>query len=135
MSRLRLLLLTASLAAMPLPLLAATPGAVQAEQSPAMPGPDDGLARQHQGGPLASMLTPEQRFAFMQEAREQTREMSPDQRRAWRKDQVGKLMNMSESDRQKFQAGLQARWDALPADRKNRIEQRLAQRNGPPPAQ
>lgn len=135
MSRLRLLLLTASLAAMPLPLLAATPGAVQAEQSPAMPGSDGGFAHQHQGGPLANLLTPEQRFAFMQGAREQTKDMTPDQRRAWRKDQVQKLKTMSESDRQNFQASLQARWDALPADRKNRIEQRLAQRNGPTPAQ
>ncbi len=135
MFRFKFLLLTAGLAAAPLPLLAATPGAVQAEQSPAMPGPEGGLGRHQGAGRLAGFLTREQRVAFMLQAREQTRDMSPDQRRAWRKDQISKLKNMSDSDRQKFRADLQARWDALPPDRKARIEQRLAQRNAPPPAQ
>lgn len=135
MSRLKFLLLAASLAATPMPLLAATPGAVQAEQSPAMPGPDGDFGGRHGGGKLAGMLTPEQRAAFMLGAREQTRDMSPDQRRAWRKDQVRKLGSMSEAERQKFTADLQARWDALPADRKARLQQRMAGRNGPPPAQ
>jgi|SRR5579871_1226568 len=138
MPRLRYLLLAASLAAPPLtaPLaaVAATPGAVQAEQSPTMPGPDGGFAR-HGGGKLAAFLTPEQRAAFMLKAREETRDMSRDQRRTWRKDQVQKLAAMSDADKQKFRADLQARWDALPADRKARLEQRLAERGGPPPAQ
>ena len=33
---------------------------------------------------------------------------------------------MSPADRQKFQADLQAKWDALPQDQKDRIQQRLA---------
>jgi hypothetical protein len=135
MSRFKFLLLAVGLAATPLPLLAATPGAVQAEQSPTMPGPQGGLGRHHDGGRLAGLLTPEQRIAFMLQAREQTRDMDHDQRRAWRKDQISQLKNMSETDRQKFRADLQARWDAFPADRKARIEQRLAQRNAPSPAQ
>jgi hypothetical protein len=134
MPRLKFLLLAASLASMPLPLLAATPGAVQAEQSPAMPGPDGNFGGRHGGGKLAGMLTPEQRAAFMLGAREQTRDMTPDQRRAWRKDQMQKLGNMSDADRQKFRADLQARWDALPPDRKARLQQRMAERSGPPPA-
>jgi hypothetical protein len=138
MSRLKLVFLAATLLAAPLPLMAATPatpGAVQAEQSPVMPGPDGGLGRHQGGGKLAGMFSPEQRAAFMLLAREQTHDMNHDQKRAWRKDQMQKLIGMSDTDRQKFKADLQARWDALPADRKNRIEQRLAQRNGPPPAQ
>lgn len=135
MSRFKSLLLAAGLAATPLPLLAATPGAVQAEQGPVMPGPQEGPGRHHHGGRLAGLLTPEQRIAFMLQAREQTRNMSHDQRRAWRKEQISKVQGMSETDRQKFKTDLQARWDALPSDRKARIEQRLAQRNAPSPAQ
>jgi hypothetical protein len=134
MSRLKLVFLAAALLAAPFPLMAATPGAVQAEQSPAMPGPEGGLAPHRDGGKLAGLFSPEQRAAFMLQAREQTKDMTQDQKRAWRKDQVQKLRNMSETDRQKFKADLQARWDALPADRKARIQQRMAERNGPPPA-
>ncbi len=135
MPRLTFLLLAAGLAAAPLSVLAATPGAVQAQQSPTMPGPDSGFGRHQGGGKLAAMLSPEQRAAFMLKAREETRDMSPEQRKAWRKDQVQKLASMSDSDKQKLRADLQARWDALPSDRKTRLEQRLAERGGPPPAQ
>ena|SRR5689334_20471820 len=136
MSRLKFLLLAASLAALsltiPLAAQAATPAVVQAQESPAMPGADAG---RHHGGKLAAFLSPEQRAAFMLKAREETRDMSRDQRRAWRVDQIQKLSAMSDTDKQKLKADLQARWDALPADRKARIAQRLAERNGPPPAQ
>ena len=133
MSRLKFILLAASLAALPVAALAApTPGAVQAQQSPTMPGPEAG---RHGGGKLAAFLTPEQRAAFMLKAREETSGMSRDQRRAWRKDQVQKLATMSDPDKQKLRADLQARWDALPADRKARMQQRMAERGGPPPAQ
>ena len=101
MSRFKFLVLAAGLAAAPLPLLAATPGAVQAEQGPAMPGPEGSFGRHQGAGRLAGFLTREQRVAFMLQAREQTRDMSPDQRRAWRKDQISKLKSMSDSDRQK----------------------------------
>lgn len=134
MPRLKFSLLAACLAAFPLtvPLTAqaATPAAVQAEQSPTMPGPDGGFAGRH-GGKLAAFLTPEQRAAFLLKAREETHDMSRDQRRAWRKDQMQKLASMSDTDKQKLKADLQARWDALPADRKARLEQRLANRGGP----
>jgi hypothetical protein len=133
MFRFKSLLVAASLAVLPLPLLAATPGAVQAQQAPAMPGPGGGFAR-HGGGPMAGFLTPEQRAAFMLKARDETHDMTRDQRRAWRQDQMKKIQAMSDSERQAFKADLQARWDALPQDRKDRIEQRLAQRKGPPPA-
>jgi hypothetical protein len=134
MSRLKLVFLAITLLAAPLPVLAATPGAVQAEQGPAMPGPDSGFGRHQGGGKFAGLLSPEQRAAFMLQAREQTHDMTRDQKQAWRKDQMQKLTGMSETDRQKFKAGLQARWDALPAGRKAKIQQRMAQRNDPPPA-
>jgi hypothetical protein len=134
MPGLKFLMLAACLGAVPLTASAATPGAVQAEQSPTMPGPDGGFARHHGGGKLAAFLSPEQRAAFMLKAREETSGMSRDQRRAWRKDQVQKLASLSDTDKQKLRADLQARWDALPADRKARLEQRLADRDGPTPA-
>jgi hypothetical protein len=118
------LFLTAGLLVFPLPVWAAQPGAVQALQSP--PPADQGPG--HGGeGKLARILTPEQRAMFMAEAREQTKDMTHDQRRAWRKDQIQKITAMSPSERQAFQSGLQARWDALPPARKNRIEQRLGE--------
>jgi hypothetical protein len=132
MSGFKSIFLAATLLAAPLPLMAAAPGAVQAEQSPTMPGPDAG--RHHGGGKLAGLFSPQQRAAFMLQAREQTQGMTRDQKRAWRKDQVGKLRGMSETDLQKFKADLQARWDALPADRKARIQQRMAERSGRQPA-
>ena len=110
--------------------MAATPGAVQAEQSPTMPGPDGGPATMAAASSPAC-FQPEQRAAFMLQAREADPRHDPRPERAWRKDQIQKLTSMSDTDRQKFRADLQARWDALPADRKARIEQRLADRNGP----
>lgn len=129
MSACNWLFLLAGLLVLPQPLYAATPPALQALQAP--PPSERGPGR---GGKLAAMLTPEQRAMFMAEARDQVKDMTPDQRRAWRKDQIQKFIAMSPADRQAFQAGLQARWDALPQARKDRIEQRLAQRDTPPPA-
>ena len=133
MTSLKSVFLVATLLAPPLPLVAATPGAGQATQSPTMPGPDGGFGRHHGSSKLAGLFSPEQRAAFMLQAREQTQGMARDQKRAWRRDQVQKLRGMSETDRQKFKADLQARWDALPADRKARIQQRIAERSGQQP--
>jgi hypothetical protein len=125
------LFLAVGLMALPLPASANQPGAIQALQTP--PPADQGPA--HGGkGQLARILTPEQRAMFMADARGQTNDMTRDQRHAWRKDQIQKIAAMSPTERQAFQSGLQARWDALPPARKNRIEQRLAQRETPPPA-
>src|ERR1700743_3047959 len=100
MHRLKFLALTAGLAVVPLSVQAQTPGAVQAQQSPAMPGPDGNFAGHRDGkmggGKLAAFLTPEQRAAFMLKAREETHAMNPDQRKAWRKDQIQKLAGMSD---------------------------------------
>jgi hypothetical protein len=71
---------------------------------------------------------------FMMEARDQLKTMAPDQRKAWRQSQVQKLMAMSVSERQDFKNGLQAKFDALPDKRKQRLEQRIAAREGQNPA-
>jgi hypothetical protein len=63
---------------------------------------------------------------FAVQARTETKDMSQDQRKAWRKDQLAKFAAMSPADRQAFKTGLQAKWDALPEKQKARLQQRLA---------
>jgi hypothetical protein len=112
------------------PALAAAPAGSQADaQSPTMPGGPFHAGKGGGGGKLAGLLTPQQRAAFVLQAREETRGMTPDQRKAWRKDQTRKLLSMSAGDRQTFTGALQARWDALPDRQKARLNQRLAARN------
>ena len=125
MTRLKMIVLAAGLLA-PLPLYAAAPAAAQTP-GPAVAGPGDGAGR-HQGVRLLNFLTPEQRVAFRMQARQEMRE----QRRAMRRGQFQKLAAMTESDRQKLKTDLQARWDALPSDRKARIQARLAHRHNTP---
>jgi hypothetical protein len=114
--------------------LAATPAAVQAEQSPTMPGAEGGFGR-HGGGKLAGFFTPEQRAMFMFQARDQVKDMTKEQRKAWRKDQIQHVVAMSDSDRAKFKADLQSKWDALPQGQKDRLQQRMARFGGQNPAQ
>jgi hypothetical protein len=115
MTRFKMIVLAAGLLA-PLPLYAAV-SAVAQTQGPAAAGPGDASGR-HQGGRLLSFLTPEQRVAFRIQAREE--------RHAMRKERFQKLAAMTDGDRQKLKADLQARWDALPSDRKARIQERMA---------
>jgi hypothetical protein len=116
-------LLAGALMLAPLSAFAATPGAVQAEQSPTMPDPG-GL--KGKGGKLGGLLSPEQRAMFAVQARTETKDMSQEQRKAWRKDQMAKFAAMSPADRQAFKTGLQTKWDALPEKQKARLQQRLA---------
>jgi len=119
MTRFKMIVLAAGLLA-PLPLIAALPAASQTP-SPAMAGPEHG-AGQHHDGRFLSFLTPEQRAAFRIEARQEAREHM----RAFRKERFQKLAAMTDGDRQKLKADMQARWDALPSDRKARIQERMA---------
>jgi hypothetical protein len=112
------------------PIFTAPAGA----QSPAAPPPPSTFAGKGHGGRLNSFLTPEQQAMFMMEARDQLKTIAPDQRKAWRQRQVQKLMAMSVSERQDFKNGLQAKFDALPDKRKQRLEQRIAAREGQNPA-
>ena len=73
-------------------------------------------------GPMQS-LTPEQRIMLFTEMHQQTASMTDDQRRDFHRQQRDKFVSMSEADRQKYMAGLQAKWDALPADQKTRLQQ------------
>ena len=79
-------------------------------------------------GKLASFFTAEQRAVFMMQAHDQVKDMAPDERKTFRKDQIAKLMAMSDGEREQLKASLQAKWEALPQKRKNRIEERIALR-------
>ena len=79
-------------------------------------------------GKLAGIFTPEQRAMYMMGARDQLRDMTPDQRHAWRQDQIARITAMPAAQQAKLKADLQARWDALPQARKDQIEQRIAAR-------
>jgi hypothetical protein len=114
-------ILAAALLLAPFPVWAATPGAIQAEQNPTMPGGD----QMGRGGKLAGFLSGEQRAMLLLDARDKIKDMTPEQRN--RKEQISKILAMSPADRQKFQSDLQAKWDALPQGQKDRLQQRLAQ--------
>ena len=85
------------------------------------------LAANAKGGArMEQFFTPEQRIMFMAQARDQVKDMSPDERKTFRRDQVARLMSMSDSEKVKLKADLQAKWDALPQKRRDKIEQRIA---------
>lgn len=67
-------------------------------------------------------LTPNERLMLLAETRQSTADMSREQRRAYRQSERQKLQAMSGPDKQKFAAALDAKWNALPADRKAKIE-------------
>jgi hypothetical protein len=86
------------------------------------------MAQPPAGGRMGGFLTSEQRAIWMQQARDKTQSMSDDEIKVWRRDQFAKLAAMSDADKAKFKAGLQAQWDALPQTQKDQIEQRIASR-------
>lgn len=93
-------------------------------------GQDDtgkaGGGHRHKHSKLAKYLNPEQAMMLREEIRAQPKA----QRRDFRKEQISRLKSMSEGDRQKFQMDLQARWDRLPPDQKNQMEQSVNSRQG-----
>ena len=75
-------------------------------------------------------LSPEQRAAFMLQAREQTRDMSHDQRQAWRKDRSRSCQPCPSPTGRNSRPTCRPAGMRLPADRKARIAaDALAQRN------
>ena len=69
-------------------------------------------------GMMRGIFTPEERIMLFADMFKATASMSDDQRRAYRDQQRTRIMSMSEADRTKFKADLDARWTALPADQK-----------------
>ena len=124
----------------PLPALAATPGVprLNVPTHTALAGdnfPGKSPTGKNGGGKLAGFFTPQQRVMSMMQARQQLKDMTPEQKRAYRKEQISKIVAMSPSEREKLKTDLQAQWDALPPGQKNRMEQRLAAQDSKTPAQ
>jgi hypothetical protein len=106
-----------------LPALAATflaTASFAADAPPAPPPHGD-----HDGG-FMHFLTPDQRTMLFAERQKDSAGMTDDQRHAYREAQHAKFAAMSDADKQKFAADLQAKWDALPADQKAQIQQDMA---------
>jgi len=81
----------------------------------------------HAGGDFMGSLTPEQRMMRFELIRQQTANLTDDQRHAWRDAERAKFEAMSEADKQKYAASLTAQWNALPADQKAEIQKRSEQ--------
>ena len=71
---------------------------------------------EHHHGGMRAMFSPQQRAMYMIRQRGETAGMSQDQRKVYRQGEREKLMAMSDADKARMQADLQAQWDKLPAD-------------------
>jgi hypothetical protein len=76
-------------------------------------------------GMMHGMFTPEERMMLMSDAFKATAGMSDEQRHAYRQQQRDRIMAMSDEDRAKFKADLDARWNALPADQKAALQAKV----------
>ena len=93
-----------------------------ADSTPAAPGPmmgGPGMMGGH--GMMHGMFTPEERMMMFADGFKATAGMTDDQKKAYRDERRAKIMAMSDADRAKFKADLDARWAALPADQKASI--------------
>jgi len=69
-------------------------------------------------GMMRGMFTQEERMMLFADMSKATANMTDDQRHAYRHENRDRIMAMSEADRSKFKADLDARWNALPPDQK-----------------
>jgi len=94
--------------------------------------PAGAFAQDHMGGHgMHGFFTPEQRYMFMQEQKASGtdwKSMTPDQRHAQMQAVRAKVMAMSDADKAKLKADMQAKFDALSPDQKQAIEQKIAER-------
>jgi hypothetical protein len=79
---------------------------------------------EHHEGPF-HMLSPEQKMMLFVQMRDETANMSDDQKHDYRHAQRDKFMAMSDSERQQFAQNLQAKWDALSPDKQADIRSQM----------
>ncbi|MBS0472119.1 MAG: hypothetical protein JSR60_13680 [Proteobacteria bacterium] len=99
-------------------LLSATP--VLADPPPA----GGGMMGGH-GSAMHGMFTPEERMMMFVDGMKATAGMTDDQKKAYRDKRRTDIMAMSDSDRAKFKADLDTRWNALPDDKKAEIKSKI----------
>jgi hypothetical protein len=98
------------LAALAVPMMTLVSFAAQAQTQPAASG-------------VMGALTQEERLMFFAQMKQQTANMTDDQKRDFRSSQRAKFQAMSDADKQKLAADLLAKWDALPAAQKTQLQQ------------
>ena len=76
-------------------------------------------------GMMHGMFTPEERMMLFVDGFKATAGMTDDQKKAYRDERRAKIMAMSDTDRAKMKADLDARWAALPADQKASITAKM----------
>jgi hypothetical protein len=85
------------------------------------------------GGSPMNFLTSEQRMMHFAEVQKATAGMSFDQMRDYRLSMRSKVMAMTAAERQQYAAALSAKWNALSAGEKVKIQQQFTSfRNGRP---
>jgi len=93
--------------------------------------PVSAFAQDHMGGGMHGFFTPEQRAMYMEQQKAagvDWMSMSHDQRHAQMEALRTKFMAMSEADKAKLKADMQAKFDALTPDQKQAVEQKIAER-------
>lgn len=90
------------------------------------PPPGGGMMGGGMGhGGMRGMFTPEERMMMFADAMKATAGMTDDQKQAYRHQHRQQLMAMSDTDRAKYKADLDARWAAMPADQKAALKAKI----------
>ena len=93
--------------------------AAYAESTPASNPPAVGAMGAMGGHDMMhGMFTQEERMVLYADMSKATAGMTDDQKHDYRHGQRDRIMAMSDTDRAKFKADLDSRWNALPADQK-----------------
>ena len=90
--------------------------AALADSTPASSPPATGAMEGH--GMMHGMFTQEERMMLFADTSKATAGMTDDQKHAYRHEQRDRIMAMSDTDRAKFKADLDSRWNTLSADQK-----------------
>jgi hypothetical protein len=83
----------------------------------------------HQGRYEAKMhalfSSPEDRMMFKADMRKATHGMTHAQKRAYKKQQMQRIRAMSDSEKAAWRQGLKAKWDAMPAESRTRLAEKI----------
>jgi hypothetical protein len=93
--------------------------------------PASAFAQDHGGG-MRGFFTPEQRAMYTEQQKANGVDwstMSSDQRHAQMQAMRAKFDGMSDADKAKLKADMQAKFDALTPDQKQAVEQKIAERH------
>jgi hypothetical protein len=73
----------------------------------------------------ALFSSPQERMMFKAEMHQATRGMPRDQKKAYKKQQMQHIRAMNDADKAAWRQSLQAKWDALPVDRRTKLAQKI----------